>query len=324
MKRIFFYSAIILLLLSPAPLLAQEGRGKGRLVGEIKDDQGVPIAAASVTLRALKYEFELQAVSDEKGKWSLFGFAGGEYDLIIEKEGYTPLTWRQQLSGLTANPVQNLVLQKAPEVVVDPKAVPEEHLKWIKDAEALQKAGNYAEAADIYRQFLAAHPVHYRYQVNLGNCLLELKEYPSAIAAFESALAGLKIEKQGNLAGDQLAADLYSSIGTSWTALKDLPKAAESYKLSAQIAPPSDAALAYNLAEILMAGNDAAAAVEYYRLAIQINPKDPLYHEKLGYACLNLNDIPRALESFKQFVQMAPDHPRAPEIRNLIQVFEKK
>jgi tetratricopeptide (TPR) repeat protein len=132
----------------------------------------------------------------------------------------------------------------------------------------------------------------------------------------------LKAEKGDNLKGDKFAADLYSSIGTTWTKLNNMAKAAENYKLSAQIAPPTDAALAFNLAEILMAGNDAASAIEYYSLAIKLNPKDPLYYEKIGYAHLNAGDLPKALESFTEFIKLAPEHPRAAEVKELMKALK--
>lgn len=327
MKRQILHCIMLIIMLLPlTDLPAQDSRGKGRLTGDVKDEKGNPIASVEVTLKSLQYNLQLTTASNKKGQWVLFGFAMGQYDLMIQKDGFIPLTLRQPLSGLKANPVQHLVLKESSEEPIanaDPNAVPEEHLNWIKTAEAQHKAGQYAQAVETYRQFLAAHPIHYKYQVNVGNCLLELKDHQGAITAFEEALKGLKAEKNDNLTGDKLAADLYSSIGTSWTALGNLSKAAENYKLSAKIAPPTDSALAYNLAEILMAGNDAAGAIEYYNLAIRLDPKDPLYYEKLGYAHLNVGDIPKAIESLNEFIKLAPDNPRAAEIKKLIDALKK-
>ena len=295
------------------------------MTGDVKDEEGNPIVDVKITLNSLKYDFKMDTTSDDNGKWSFFGFAMGPFDIVAYKDGYIPMTLRTQLSGVQANPHQSIVMKKpsADDLgPVDPKAVPPEHLKWIKDAEAQQNAGQYDQAIETYRKFLAAHPIHYKYQVNIGNCLLEKQDYQGAVDAFEEALKGLKAEKQNNLTGDKLAADLYSNIGTAWTKLGDLAKAAENYKLSAKILPPADAALAYNLAEILMAGNDAAGAIEYYNLAIQINPKDPVYYEKRGYAFLNSGDIPKALESFNEFIKIAPDHPRAAEVKEMIKALQ--
>lgn len=328
MLKKFVITLAFMIILSSISLSAQEGRGKGRLVGDVKDEEGKPVAGVSLTLKSLQYEFQLTDVSDANGKFSFFGFAGGQqpnFDLMTQKEGYIPMTLRLQLSGVSANPPQTVVLKKAEGEIsgpVDPKAVPEEHVALIKSAEALQKAGDYTQAIEKYRTFLAANPIHYRYQVNLGNCLLELKDYETAITAFEAALKGLKDERGENLKGDKFAADLYATIGTTWTKLNDMTKAAESYKRSAQITPPTDAPLAFNLAEILMAGNDAASAIEYYNLAIKLNPKDPLYYEKIGYAHLNSGDIPKALESFTEFIKLAPNHPRAAEVKELMKALK--
>lgn len=328
LKKTYLPFLILMSILSFTALHAQEGRGKGRLTGIVLDEEGKPLSAVELTLNSLQFDFKLTTQSDEKGKWSFYGFAGGQqpnFDLVVFKEGFIPMTLRLQLSGVSNNPSQEIVLKKADmetEVKADPKAVSEKDLALIKTAEAHQKAGEYMQAIEAYSQFLSANPIHFRYQVNLGNCQLELKNYTEAIEAFEAALKGLKAEKGESLKGNTFAADLYASIGTAWTKLENMNKAAENYKLSAEIAPPTDAALAFNLAEILMAGNDAQGAIEYYNLAIKINPKDPLYHEKLGYAHLNSGDIPQALTAFNDFLTLAPDHPRAAEVRELIKALK--
>ena len=321
MKKVMLFLTGVLLVLLPL-LQAQEGRGKGRLIGTVADEEGKPLEGVTLTLRSLQYDFTLTTTSDQNGKWSFFGFGKSIFELTMVKEGYITIKAKMPLSGLGRNNEQNLVMRVGtsnPEGTPgDPTAVPEEHLNWIKQAEAFQQARDFAQAEPLYRQFLEAHPQLSQYQINLGNCLLELKKPEEAIAAFDKALAGLKAANP-DLKGDATAAALMASIGTARDQLGQTEAAAEACRESARLVPPTDPALAYNLAEILMAGNDSAGALEYYLLAHKLNDKEPKYLEKMGYAYLNMGEIPKSIEAFEAFLRMAPKAPQAEEIRSMVQ-----
>jgi tetratricopeptide (TPR) repeat protein len=56
-------------------------------------------------------------------------------------------------------------------------------------AAALQKSGNFEEAAAAYRRFLEAHPANVEARSNLGVVLMRLGRYEEAIAAYQTALS---------------------------------------------------------------------------------------------------------------------------------------
>ncbi|HUU26243.1 MAG TPA: tetratricopeptide repeat protein [archaeon] len=55
-------------------------------------------------------------------------------------------------------------------------------------------------------------------------------------------------------------------------------------------------------------------AVGLYRKALTLNPRDAATHLNLGLALARLGSISQAITHLKQFLKLAPDHPRAPEI----------
>ena len=56
-------------------------------------------------------------------------------------------------------------------------------------AAALQKSGDFEEAAAAYRRFLDAHPANVEARSNLGVVLMRLGRYEEAIAAYQTALS---------------------------------------------------------------------------------------------------------------------------------------
>ena len=94
MNRLTVAIAAIAFCLFATPVLADDPSGTqavaqasaaGTVTGTVKDDGGVPIAGASVSLAgATNYS----AQSDASGAFSIAGVAPGLYRLVVAKPGY--------------------------------------------------------------------------------------------------------------------------------------------------------------------------------------------------------------------------------------------
>ncbi len=336
---------VILLLLSSYPVLfAQAGRGNGRVAGTVKDGDGNPIPGVKITLEMLsgvssgarkmlgdtletsfeqegkttkKIEggFTLTCTADKKGKWGILGFASGEFRFSVEKEGYTPIVRTLRLTQMRRNPLMQIVLER-PVEGQPPKGITISG-KGFRTGNSLYKVGKYAEALPYFKKYVEEHPEKFKMAVNLGNCYMHLKKYPEAIETFKKVIEGFKKENP-DLKGMPAAASIYANIGEAYSALNNLDEAAVYYKQSMEIAPPTDAAVAYNVAEILFAGGKTAEAIRYYTLAAELRPETAIYYSKLGYAYLNKGDIAAAVSNLEKFVKLAPDDPQTPDLKDLI------
>jgi len=342
-KTGFIITTLLLLSLSSI-LFSQAGRGNGRIAGTVKDKDGNPIAGVKITLELLsgvssgarkmlgdtlqtsfeqegkitkKVEggFILECLSDSKGKWGILGFATGEFRFSVEKEGYSAIVQTHNLTQMRRNPLMQIVLERPGK---EPPEIKENLSgKRFQTGNSLYKMGKYEEALPYFREYVDKHPDKFKMAVNLGNCYINLKKYPEAIKTFEKVIEGFKNENP-DLKGNAQAAIIYANIGEAYSGMNNQNEAAVNYKKSMETAPPTDAAVAYNAAEILFSGGKTDEAIQYYKLAAKLKPEMPVYYSKLGYAYLNKGDIKAAVSYFEKFAALAPDDPQTPAINDLI------
>lgn len=334
----------MLLLLSQG-LSAQEGRGNGRVGGTVKDKMGAPIPGVKITLKiltgvstgarkmlgdTLSGAFEAEGkttekveescqweiVSDKKGQWGIIGFASGQFILTAEKEGYAPFEHDFTLSQMRRNQLIHIVMVK-PEQEETPGKIESIAGTGLKIGNTLYSEGKYVEALAYFQECMSKKPDQFEIGINLGNCFMALKKYDEAIKAYLDVIEGYKKEKS-ELKGLERAATLYASIGEAYSMLENFEQATIYYKKSMEVLPPTDAAVAYNTAEILFAGGKIDEAIVYYSLASKLKPEMAIYYSKLGYAYLNKGDVPMAILNFETFVKLAPNDPQSPAINDLL------
>ncbi len=312
----FMIVTLALAFIFPSVLLAQEGRGAGRLWGTVKDQDGQPLKGVKLTLQSLSFNFSLETDSIADGTWAFFGFGRDLFKITAKKDGYAPIEYMQSLSGVNKNPQLDIVLTK--EVKAKEPEVNKVSGEQIKKGNALYNEEKYAEALPYFKEFMKNNPKQYQIGINLGNCYMQLKQYESAINAFKKVIEGFKNENP-NLKGNEKAATIYASIGEAYSTLNNLEEAAKYYKDSMALYPPKDAAVAYNVAEILFVGGMIDEAIEYYSLAAVLKPEMAIYYSKLGYAYLNKGEFKQAVENFEKFIKLAPDDPQTPTLKGLIE-----
>jgi tetratricopeptide (TPR) repeat protein len=326
-------------------IFAQEGRGNGRVGGTVKDNNGNPIPGAKVILKIItgvssgarktlndgvqnNFEqegkttenvengYQMEIISDKKGQWGIFGFATGQFLLTAEKEGYEAMSDVVSLSQLKRNPLIHIVMQRPEQI--EPEAKKESPAEsGLKSGNVLYNEGKYEEALLRYQELISKNPDLFELGINQGNCYMALKKYREAIKAFTDVIEGYK-KKNAELKGMEKVAVIYANIAESYSILGELENATDYYKKSMEILPPTDAAVAYNTAEILFNSGKVDEAIAYYSLASKLKPGTAIYYIKLGYAYMNKGDIPQALTHFEKFLKLAPGDPQAGAIKELI------
>ena len=127
----------------------------------------------------------------------------------------------------------------------------------VVDARQLEQKGDYAAAAEAYKQALQTHPEIAELWANLGVMQHELHDYTGAIVTFERAR---------NLKPELLVPNLF--LGIDYLKLEQ-PEKSISYLLAARRLAPSDLQVQLALARSEFASKRYPAAVKEYSVAIK-------------------------------------------------------
>ena len=313
-KKALLFSLTVLLM--AGVIFAQEGRGGGRLMGEVVDESGKALEGAKIKLAYVEYKYKAETVSNDKGQWGFIGIGKGTVIVTAEKEGFVMGQIQLGVSGANKNPTQKIVLQKPQSAAADPASA-----FFVKGSD-LYDQGKYEEAKEAFTQFLAENPTASRVRVNIGNCLLNLGKYDEAIAEFEKLAAELEA-KPVDPETTTLKAQVYASIADTYMRQDKFEQAMEFFK-KALACNPGDPAIPFNIGEIMLNAGNGTEAVKYYNIAIQIKPQWAKAYMKLGYAYLNQGDTASAVTNLKKFLELAPDDPEAGAVQGVIKSLTKK
>jgi tetratricopeptide (TPR) repeat protein len=309
--------ALAIMLLAAAMFIqAQEGRGGGRLTGTVVDEKGDAIEGATVTLKYIEFNYQLQTKSNKKGQWGLIGLGKGTIQVTGELEGYASATTQQPISGVATNPEIRLVLKKGTGAAGD------ENRDAILRANEMFDNRQYEEALKLYQEFAQKNPTNYKIGIYIANCRTEMGEYEEALAEYQKVLAEITKETP-DLKGNATAALAYAGIGDAYLRQQKFKEAEENFRRSIDI-QPGDPALPYNVAEIMFVQNKVDDAEKYYQLAVQIKPEWPKPYLKLAYVAMNKGQMDKALDFLKKYCEIGIDDPKFAEGKALLDLLQKK
>jgi len=132
---------------------AQDWKGRGRLAGEVKTEDGTPLPGASVKLFRPKFEDGTTLTTDKKGRWAYLGLTGGPWNIDISAEGYVPRQLSVSVSEARRTPPIKVTLE-----VYVPPGPPPEVKEAIEKGDAAYEAGRYSEAREHYEKLLVLTP----------------------------------------------------------------------------------------------------------------------------------------------------------------------
>jgi len=170
--------------------------------------------------------------------------------------------------------------------------------KVLQMASEFSKHGRYPEAESVLRSYLQAHRDDFKYLEELGFVLSQQGKTKEAIAEYQKALREFP-----NHSG---AAGLWCNLGLALEHDKQHLEALAAYKKSIAIDPklvPAHIDLGnyYRFVD-----RDYDKAADEIKIALQLNPKDPLAHGGLAAVYADHGDLKKAEQAFRDTLKLAP------------------
>jgi tetratricopeptide (TPR) repeat protein len=317
---LFFVMAAVFAAALPLPLSAQSWAGRGRLQGEIRDEQGKPIEGATITLRKgnervdPKAEGPKQITTNKNGKWSTLGLGQGAWGILIEKAGYMPSEGQVQVNefavaqpiNITLKVIPKEVMQKAEEASGNAKAK-----GAIEQGNALLGQSKFAEARAQYEQALGFLEVDdpvltSSIQRTIARTWFEEGKTDQAITTLEKSLQ----VKPDDVETLQLISTLLVSAGRE--------KEAEAYIAKLPAGTKVDPNSLLNLGIKLYNGKDFTGALDKFDHVVKDNPELATAYYYRGLTYLAMNKSAEAKADFQKLLEIEPNHPNAEEVREFI------
>ncbi|MBM3312908.1 MAG: tetratricopeptide repeat protein [Candidatus Aminicenantes bacterium] len=281
---------------------------KSTIKGKVLDRANHPVADAAVTIISVEYPAQrMKLKSDKKGAFVQIGLDPGDYRVLCEKEGFHA---REEFVRVAINEIveKNFVLDSA----VEPVQVEEiAGRKELREAHALYQQGKYEEALAAYRAAAVRAPEDPVVRYNIGVACMALEKTEEAIAAF---LKTLEFQPE--------SVPALKNLGQIYGRLKLYEESAK-YNARAAEYSARDPEVFYNLGVSLMnlGSQDEALAALRKSIACDENYADSYY--QLGLILVNQNKMTEALDVFEEFLRLAPDDGRAPNVKELIKMIKK-
>ena len=170
-----------------------------------------------------------------------------------------------------------------------PRAVPP-----IETGLALQQAGRFAEAAQVYEQILAVQADHPDALHLLGLIAYHQGDYPRATDLIMQALAARESEI------------FYGNLGNALAARGMHAAAIESFRQAIALKP--DYLPAHNnLGNLLRDQGKLDEAVESFRTVIALKPDYAEAHNNLANALVDLGELDAAIAAYRRAIALKPD-----------------
>jgi tetratricopeptide (TPR) repeat protein len=272
------------------------------LEGNVKDEEGKPIAGAMIKLDRKDIKGAYSVKSDKKGHWGHYGLPLGQYKVSVEVNGEvrdtvdnvrTKLGDPQQINfDLKARKQEAQAMQKAAETGQLPK---EQAQKMTAEQKAaFDKANKDREQAIAKNKALND-------SYNAGKDALAQKNYDAAV---ENLTKATEIDANQNVIWSQLAEAYMAQASTKTGAEQDAARQKGIDAFGKAIAlKPDDAALYNNYGLALVKAKKIPEAQDALNKAAQLDPPGAVrYYYNLGAVLVNSNQSEAAGEAFKKAI----------------------
>ena len=178
---------------------------------------------------------------------------------------------------------------------------PKAFQKQLKDAQYAFQAEEWHEALRLYQALAKKAPDFPIVYIGEGDAAAKLKDYPTAIIAFQRALQLLSTQPQGNITRSRLQLTVQAKLAAAYHRNKQLDEADMWFQKAVKGAG-EDTPVAWYVAlgQIETERGNLEQARRYYIVAVQLHPETPAAYNNLGHVLLKLNRIDEADAVFRE------------------------
>ena len=281
-----------------APALAQSRRMSGQVV----DEDGNPLAG--VNIRAEKPDANppvRETTTDDDGRFSLIGFASGQWMVTATLEGYNEDFGTVNVTQSSTPPVDFELVQVRHALV---QALGEEAMEGLdpNEIEAELEAADAAFNSEDWDGAIAGYTSLVEKLPQLTNIYTQIGQAYRAKGSYDEALRAFEM----HLADDPDNEGIKADIARTKLAMGDFEAAGAELAAAASGLDASKEDL-YNLGELEFAKGAVDTAAEWYEKAAMVDPnwEKPVF--KLALVALNKGDMEGAKAHFQKVVELAPN-----------------
>jgi tetratricopeptide (TPR) repeat protein len=178
---------------------------------------------------------------------------------------------------------------------------PQAFQKQLKDAQSAFQAEEWHEALRLYQVLAKKAPDFPIVYIGAGDAAAKLKDYPTAITAFQRALQLLSTHPQGDITISRLQLTVQAKLAAAYHRNKQLDEA-DTWFQKAIKAAGEDTPVAWYVAlgQIETERGNLEQARRYYIVAVQLHPETTAAYNNLGHVLLKLNRIDEADAVFRE------------------------
>ena len=178
---------------------------------------------------------------------------------------------------------------------------PKAFQKQLKDAQYAFQAEEWHEALRLYQALAKKAPDFPIVYIGEGDAAAKLKDYPTAIIAFQRAFQLLSTQPQGNITRSRLQLTVQAKLAAAYHRNKQLDEA-DTWFQKAVKGAGEDAPVAWYVAlgQIETERGNLEQARRYYIVAVQLHPETTAAYNNLGHVLLKLNRIDEADAVFRE------------------------
>ena len=303
LRRVFPLLAVVFI---AHPVCAQDWRGSGRLEGKVVDDQGKPVADATLKLDNPARGGGPTLKTNKKGVWAVLGLVAGRWNIDVEATGFAPRKLFANLASESERlPPMEIKLERA---AAAPAGVPKEVMEAVQKGDTAYGAGRYSEARAEYEKLLALRPdLAATLHTQIARCYNQEGNYEKELEHLQAVLdaepdnANLRsLMAQEALKGGMLERGLALLKGVDDSTITD----------------PN---VFFNIAVLLLNQQKAEEAIPYLTKAVGIDPTYVDGYFQRGLAYLQLQKLAESRADFRKVLELKPEGPQAETARKALE-----
>jgi tetratricopeptide (TPR) repeat protein len=298
-----------------APAAAQS---TGMVKGKVVDGEGKPVADAQVLIEYTDgVTRKTTTKTNNRGEFIQIGLFPGTYRVTASKDKVGSQSFETRVRIGAAAEVNFALTPTSGMSEADIKKNAAIQASFGAGVEAA-RAGQHDAAIAKFTEAAGLMPNCHDCYYNIGFAHAQKHEYDKAEAAYRKAI---------EIKPDSV--DAYNGLATIFNAQKRFDDAQQASAKAAELAGAGGSAgggnaeAIYNQGVILWNAGKFQEAKAQFEKAIAANPAMADAHYQLGMANLNLGQIPEAVAAFEGYLKVAPDGPRAGEVKNAIAALKK-